>query len=136
MVEGFTLVEVNVDLARQHVGITDGEPVVIALITALVGVRPRDVSAASQIVGERRRHTNRRLPAAVRTQFIRIPCRYRNGLPRVECGQTVTGQISLVQSGVEDFFVGRDVSRINPCDVDVVLVVRQQGREDGVSGVR
>ena len=123
VIERLAFVKLNVDLTGQHVGITDGEPVVVTFVAARVGVGPRDVRAASQVVGERWRHTNGRLPTAVRPEFVGVPRRDRHRFPRVESRQTITGQVGLVQAGVENFFVGREVARVNPCDVDVVLVV-------------
>ena len=136
VIEGLAFIKFNVDLAGQHVGITDGESVVVSFITARVGIGPCEVRAASQIVGKGRRHTDGRLPAAVRAEFIRIPRCDFNRFPRIKRRKTVAGQVGLIQAGVEDFFVGREVARVDPSDVNVVLVVGQQRREDRVSCIR
>ena len=50
VIERLPLVKLDVNLTGQNVRITDREPVVVTVVTALVGVRPSDVSAASKVV--------------------------------------------------------------------------------------
>ena len=47
VIERLAFIKLNVDLTGQHVGITDGEPVVVTFVAARVGVGPRDVRTAS-----------------------------------------------------------------------------------------
>ena len=91
-------------------GIAYCESVVVTVVTALVRIRPRNVCAASKVIGKCRGHTDGGLASAIWPEFIRIPRGYRNRFPRVEGRQAVTGEVGLIQSDVENLFVSREVT--------------------------
>ena len=135
VIVGLSDVQFDIDLAGQDVRITDGEAVVVGFIAAFVRVRPRDVRAASQVVGKGGRHTDGGLAAVLWSELVRVPAGHRRNLPWVDGRQAVAGEVGAVEAGVDHFFAGGQVARVNPRDVDVVLVVGQEGREDRVAAV-
>ena len=110
VVVGLADVQLDVDLAGQDVRITDGEAVVVGFVAAFVRVRPRNVRAASQVVGKGRRHANGGLAAVLWSELVRVPAGHGRNLPWVDGRQAVTGEVGAVEAGVDHFFAGGQVA--------------------------
>ena len=135
VVVGLADVQFDINLTSQDVRIADGEAVVVGFVAAFVRVRPRNVRAASQVVGKGRRHADGGLAAVLWSELVRVPAGHGRNLPWVDGRQAVAGEVGAVQAGVDHFFTGGQVTRVDPGDVDVVLVVGQEGGEDRVAAV-
>ena len=110
VIVGLTDVQLDIDLAGQDVRITDGEAVVVGFITALVRVRPCNVRAASQVVGEGRRHADGGLATVLWSELVRVPAGHRRNFPWVDGRQAVAGEVGAVEAGVDHFFAGGQVA--------------------------
>ena len=73
VVEGFTLLELNIHLSCKNVGVANREAVVVCFLAALVGVGPCDVGTATKVVRERWRHADTRLRTCICPEFVACP---------------------------------------------------------------